>query len=392
MNAAPDPIRAYRDWIVTEALPFWSSAGFDAGAGRFHERLDRTGAPLDVPHRSMVQARQIYVFAHAAERGWLPEGAALAETAMASLLRDFYAEEDGKGSFAFSIAPGGGIVSSVRDAYAHAFALFALAWTYRLNGDAGLLTIADRTIAFIDGALEDAMHGGLFDAAPIADRCKRQNPLMHLLEAYLFLEQAAPGRGYLARAGRIVALFEQRLFVSPPGVLLEYFAEDWGAPADPPKADIWEPGHHFEWVWLLDRYAALAGTNTRAWADTLYDVATARGIADSGLIYDEVGADLKVRKANHRLWPHTEAIKAAVVRHARGDAGARSFADDMARALLKNFCGRPFAGGWIDQIDPDGLPLVDYVPASSLYHLFLAAAEADATFGAVKSAAVAAMA
>lgn len=390
MNSNPAPIRAYRDWIVTEALPFWSAEGFDRAAGRFRERLDRDGAPLAVPHRAMVQARQIHVFAHAAELGWFPEGAALAETAMASLLRDFYAEEGGRGSFAFSIGPDGRVASPVRDAYAHAFALFALAWVYRLNGDTRLLDIAERTIAFVDGVLEDHRHGGLFDAAPITDRVKRQNPLMHLLEAYLFLEQAAPGRGYLARAGRIVALFEGRLFKRPPGVLLEFFAEDWGAHPDPAKADTWEPGHHFEWTWLLDRYADLAGVDTRASADRLYDIALAAGIGENGLIYDEVGADLAVRKASHRLWPHTEAIKAAGVRHARGDASARFFGDDMARALLKNFCGRPFAGGWTDQIDPDGMPLVDYVPASSLYHLFLAAAEADAAFGAPRP--VAAMA
>ncbi|HEX7977899.1 MAG TPA: hypothetical protein VF461_04815, partial [Gemmatimonadaceae bacterium] len=50
----------------------------------------------------------------------------------------------------------------------------------------------------------------------------------------------------------------------------------------------------------------------------------------------------------------------------------------MADTMLERFLDRPFAGGWIDHISADGAPLVDYVPASSLYHLMFAAADASA--------------
>jgi len=50
----------------------------------------------------------------------------------------------------------------------------------------------------------------------------------------------------------------------------------------------------------------------------------------------------------------------------------------MADVLLERFLDRPFRGGWIDHISADGSPLVDYVPASSLYHLMFAAADANA--------------
>jgi mannose/cellobiose epimerase-like protein (N-acyl-D-glucosamine 2-epimerase family) len=49
----------------------------------------------------MVQARQIYVFAHAAQLGWFPEGAQLAEAARASLIRNFYTSSGRQASFAF---------------------------------------------------------------------------------------------------------------------------------------------------------------------------------------------------------------------------------------------------------------------------------------------------
>ena len=369
-------MKRYTDWIAGTALPVWSTRGFDPGAGRFRERLDWTGAPLDVPHRSMVQARQIYVFAHACQLGWFAEGGRLAEVAMDALVRDFGTVSGGEASFAFSIDGRGGTASAVRDAYAHAFVLFAASWLYRLNGDARLLRLADQTNAFVKAHLVDPRHGGLFDASPVVAREKRQNPLMHLLEAYLALERAAPGRGYLEDARALVALFRSRLFQASPGVLLEHFAEDWSPHPDPARAALWEPGHHFEWVWLLREYQQLSGDDVGAWSERLYAVARDHGLAPDGLVYDELAADRTVRTRSHRVWPHTEAIKAAAARHAEGDAEAPAFAGAMAGALLDHFLDRPFAGGWADHLDERRAPLVNYVPASSLYHLFFAAAEA----------------
>jgi mannose-6-phosphate isomerase len=99
------------------------------------------------------------------------------------------------------------------------------------------------------------------------------------------------------------------------------------------------------------------------------------GIAANGLVFDEVATDMSVLKSSHRIWPHAEAAKAAVARHLVGEGDAPLFASTMIRALLDHFLDRPFEGGWIDHIDAEGRALVDYVPASSLYHLFLAAAE-----------------
>lgn len=370
-----DQLGAYREWIIGSALPVWSTRGFDSTAGRFRERLDANAAPLDVPHRAMVQARQIYVYSHAFQLGWFAEGRALAEQAMASLLRDFSEVSAREASFAFSIDGRGGIVSSARDAYTHAFVLFAMAWLHRVNGDPALLTLADRTDAFIAAHLFDAEYGGMFETYPATVRTKRQNPLMHLLEAYLALERAAPGRGYLERASKIVQLFETRLFDAKHGVLLEHFAEDWSAHPDAGMADVVEPGHHFEWVWLLREYQLLSGISVSERSGALYRMARQHGVATDGLILDELGSDGSVRKASHRVWPHTEAIKAAMARHGDGDHNALAFANAMARALLERFLDRPFAGGWTDQRSATGAPLVDDVPASSLYHLLFAASE-----------------
>lgn len=376
----------YIAWIKDAALPLWSERGFDAAGGRFRERLDWSGAPVALPHRAMVQARQIFVFAHAAELGWSADGARLAETAMTALLRDFGTHDGDETSFAFSIDPAGrAIVSPVRDAYAHAFVLLSIAALYRINRDPRLLDTADRIIRFVERSLGDPVHGGLFDALP-APAEKRQNPHMHLLEAYLFLARAAPERGYLERAAILVALFRRHFLQD--GLLLEYFAVDWTVM---PARALWEPGHHFEWVWLLGEYAALSGEDVGAVTDALYESATAYGIAADRLIVDELSAAARaVTKPSHRVWPHTEAIKAAATRDQAGDPKAHAFADRMAAGLLGAFLDRPFAGGWIDHVTADGTPLVQYVPASSLYHLVLAGSVAARGFASAPALAKAA--
>jgi mannose/cellobiose epimerase-like protein (N-acyl-D-glucosamine 2-epimerase family) len=367
-------LSTYADWVRASALPFWLQQGFDEDRGTFHERLGFDQVPRVVPLRSMVQARQIYVYADAARRGWFIEGGAAAARAMDNLL-DTYARSERDGlSFAFAADAQGSITSQVRDAYAHAFILFALAALYRLNGDDRLLDVADRTIRYLDAEMVDPVHGGLNDALPVLDANKRQNPHMHLLEAFLFLEEAAPGRGYLARAQGIVDLFQKRMFDQPTGCLPEYFEADWRNLSSE-RGTIWEPGHHFEWYWLLAQYERLGGTRP-ALATDLYAKAHHHGLTPTGLVWDEVSfANMQPVKRSTRLWPHTEAIKAALQADQDTVPGAAAFAGSMADALLATFLDGPFSGGWIDHRAEDGSPLVDYVPASSLYHLYLAATQ-----------------
>ena len=82
-----------KSWVVKDALPLWGEAGFDAARGSFVERLTFEGAPLHAaPRRAMVQARQIYVFSHAALLGWRPEGEAIALEAAHRLIDRYHGE------------------------------------------------------------------------------------------------------------------------------------------------------------------------------------------------------------------------------------------------------------------------------------------------------------
>jgi mannose/cellobiose epimerase-like protein (N-acyl-D-glucosamine 2-epimerase family) len=351
----------FADFIV-RALDFWSEDGFDRRRGLFAERLDFAGRQVaDAPYRAMVQARQIYVFADAARTA--PRFADLALSTLDRTLTT-YASPDFAAGCAFSLAPDGSVASAKQDAYTLAFLLFALAAAYRLAPEPRYLKAADALDAYLWSRLGDA--GGVCTDDASLGAGKSQNPHMHLFEAYLALYEASGAELYLARARALARLFTTRMFQS--GVLPETFARDWS----PLPASTFEPGHHFEWIWLLARHDALSGEDHRAYRNQLWRSALQHGLDGEGRCCDEVSLPALAPRRSIRLWPHCEGVKAALVMTDAPEAQATLTA--MLEAL-DLFLDKPFACGWIDRFDEQGRPSVDFVPASSLYHLYLAYSE-----------------
>lgn len=368
-------VRQARDWLVDTALPFWASVGREAHGG-FHERLDLNGRPdVAAPRRAMVQARQIAVYSLAHERGWL-DARDIVGPALAHLTATYQGRDDRPG-WLYSVDAGGAPVDSRRDAYTHAFVLFALGWAHAVLGERRLLERAGDTLAAMD-ALLAVPDGGYRDSdAGAPGASLRQNPHMHLFEALLVLDRAGLG-GVAERARTLRRMAGERFFRPEAGVLCEAFAAGWQAPAA--AAMRWEPGHHFEWVWLLHRHAALSGAAAEPLAAALYDRALAQGIDAEGLAVDALAGDGRVLAASRRLWPQCEAVKAHAARHEAGDPDGRARAEAALRGLMARYLGQPFAAGWTEHLDAAGRPLRDDVPASSLYHIAFAIAEAERVF------------
>ncbi len=371
-------------WLKDHALPFWSTAGFDQTLLSFHERTDFNGNPLiSSPRRTMAQARQIYVFSHAYELGWCEHGAHCALQATRSLIKRHW-RADGSSGWIFSITRSGQIHDARRDTYSHAFALLGLAWAYRLEPSQEFKKIADETFTVLDTLLAANSFGGFVDGAPRLDSLRRQNPHMHLFEAALAWFEATGEAKYLARAGEIFGLFTTRLFDPETGALGEYFDETWN-PADGSIGSVCEPGHHFEWVWLLTKFFKLSGRDVSFYSETLLNHALKFGRASNGLLHDEICKSGIIIKNSQRCWPLTEAIKAISSRTEVGckttyNGSNEELIADFIGCLMNNFLGRPFSGGWIDHLNVDGSSKVDFVPSSTLYHALLAIAEADRVF------------
>ena len=95
------------------------------------------------------------------------------------------------------------------------------------------------------------------------------------------------------------------------GALRERFAGDWSplrARAGPPV----EPGHLFEWAWLLLQCDERAAGAVRSSAERLAEIGETRGVL-RGVAVNGLGDDLAVADGAARLWPQTERLKAAVL-------------------------------------------------------------------------------
>jgi len=370
--AAALPVERVRAWMQDVALPLWLSTGLDPVHGGFEEALALTGARIPgLAKRVRVQARQIYVMSHAALLGWSTDRTLAAARKGYDFLMAHAVHSEG--GFVHLLEPGGAVRDAKRDAYDHAFILLAMAWFYRASKEPAALQCADRVLGFIDAKLAQA-DGSVLESLPPAPP-RRQNPHMHLFEAMLSLYDATADQRFLERAQRIFHLFTTRFFDTKRGVLVEFFDEAW-RPLPAPAGDIIEPGHHCEWVWLLDKYERLSGVETGRARRALIDFALAHGRdPKTGLLVDEVGPDGRMLKPSMRCWPQTEALKATLVFLERGEDWAAGEAARFAEGLLDRYCAVTPAGLWQDQFSPDGAPLTQNVPASTYYHLFLAFAE-----------------
>src|SRR5262249_49723628 len=156
------------------------------------------------------------------------------------------------------------------------------------------------------------------------------------------------------------------------GILLEYFADDW-TPLEGAETEVVEPGHHAEWVWLLDKFERLTGEATAAERRSLLDFAMRHGRDPaSGLFVDDLARAGGVKRSSMRCWPQCEALKARLVSLERGEQAAAADVAHFANGLLDRYLGVSPAGLWQDRFAADGKPMAEQVPASTLYHVFLA--------------------
>ena len=209
------------------------------------------------------------------------------------------------------------------------------------------------------------------DALPLLS-----NPHMHLLEAALSWITIAEDATWSALAAEIVALALSRFIDSASGALREQFDADW-APLPGIAGRIVEPGHQFEWAWLLLRWGGADGGAVRQAAVRLLQLGEAHGIRD-GVAINELLDDFSVHDGEARLWPQTERLKAAVrMATMTGEARYWSMAVQAARGLRRYF-ETAVPGLWYDRLTVDGRFVQQPAPASSFYHIVCAIDELKA--------------
>ncbi len=365
-------------WLLDEALPTWWAFGIDHARGGFHERLGLRCEVLDDPRRTRVLARQVYVFALAGRIGFSGRWREAVEMGTDYFLRHAMLPD---GTVRLTVEPDGRPRDDSFNLYDQAFALFALASAApvvenRERVEAAAVRLRDHLVGRYKhpGA-------GFEESIPPSEPLKA-NPHMHLFEAFLAWRDAEGDATWSELADEIAELSLSRFMDADSGFLREFFAADW-TPAPGEAGRIVEPGHQFEWSWLMTRWGTLRDrADALAAARRLADLGERFGVdAARGVAINELFDDGSVKDAAARLWPQTERIKAhAALAGIAGNDEARarhwSGAADAGQALLRYFeVDAP--GLWLDRMQPDGSLVREPVMASSFYHIVCGIEELD---------------
>lgn len=365
-----------RHWLHEQALPLWLENGYLGKGSGFSEVLTLTGKPTSANKRSRVHPRQIYCFSEANFRG-------LSLSAQNDLVLDglSYFERTYRLATGFYGALANAddvLIDDSFDLYNQAFALLAFSYVAKAIPET-TAEMSLKALSLLEALKLHYAHprAGFNEAIPSRlPLCS--NPHMHLFEAALACEER---EGFDARiwaelADEIARLCMNHFIDSKSGGLREFFDADW-APYPGEKGRIMEPGHQFEWAWLLARWAerrhdqrALSIAKRLFTIGETYGICANRQVAVMALL-----DDFSVHDNVARLWPQTEWLKGAVrlAVLSAGDERERYLQSaSKAAHALEFFLDVPLKGLWRDKLKPDGTFVEEAAPASSLYHILCA--------------------
>ena len=375
-------------WLTVDALPLWEIHGVDRTSGGYFESIsfDRQRQVFEShgeTRRGRVVARQMFVFHAGRTLGWessspdpLLHGCEYLFSHMRREDGHFHTAIDAK-----SKAPNGSF-----SLYEAAFYLFALA---KVHGTlSSEYPVYEAASTFLDLLRQGwGKSNGGFDESRPPSLPLKSNPHMHLLEAALaWIEatEAMPARqiAWVRMAEEIVGLGMGKFMDPETGAVREFFDESW-VPMPDDSGRIIEPGHQFEWAWLLLQWAdsPYCSEDSRQYcrqaAVRLAELGERFGVDPvRGVAFNELWDDMTPRDASAKLWPQTERLKAwcAVAKDSTTQEKGDSACLNLSKAILglQRYLKAEPLGLWQENMSADGTFSCEPSKASSLYHIVCA--------------------
>ncbi|HKE97080.1 MAG TPA: AGE family epimerase/isomerase [Povalibacter sp.] len=364
-----------KSWLLDAAYPMWWDRGADQEQGGFHERLRLDGTATGEPRRARLHPRQMYAYSVAEELGW----AGPSEQAVQHGINFFLARYRRPDHlFRTLVDAAGNSMDDRAVLYDQAFALLGLAAAFDALDDEELRETARGLHDLLRAQLSNPLAG--FEESSPRLLPLLSNSHMHLFEASLAWMDLDHDPRWQTLAAQIVELALTRFIDPGSGFLREFFDGDW-QPVPGSEGRVVEPGHQFEWAWLLLRWVERTGdSSARDIALRLIDLGEDHGVDPRrGVAITSILTDHSVRDPLARLWQQTERLKAACIaaEHTR-EPRYWTMAVAAANGLLK-YLDTPLPGLWRDKMLADGTLVEEPAPASSFYHIVCAIAEFEHT-------------
>jgi len=383
------------EWLLDRALPLWDQHGVDRRAGGYFETLGSPGAHSEFVvtgdvRRGRVVARQIYAFDVGRRLGWQSMASSPIDHGCDFLFAHLH---QGRGLFHNTIDASTREPCSTFSLYEHAFYLFALA---RVNATLGeRYPTAATALQVLDRLRCDmGRSGGGFEESDPPSLPLKSNPHMHLLEAALaWVEAVDPplSEPWIELARELVGVCLTRFRDNSTGAIREYFDYEWNTVAGD-DGHIIEPGHQFEWSWLLMNWSRSPHSTCAerfecaSAAAQLIELGESYGVDEiRGVAVNELWDDMTIKNGAAKLWPQTERLKAwcAMLDRAQTESEADRACRHItaaARAMAR-YLRADVPGLWHESWASDGSFTAGPSRASSFYHLVGAI---DALHGSVK--------
>ena len=335
-------------------VPLWQGPGWNAELALPYEALDAEHSPLPPQrYRAMACARQLYVFSSLI--GQVPAAEERSAQLFSSLQRHFHDAEHG--GWFYSIDALGAPLDQRKDLYTHAFILFACAHYWDKVREPSVGHLLDTALEVI--AQRFATGDGLYEACLERDWSSLQtgplqNPLMHLAEAFLATLAARQDDAVQSMLVTLCTAMQQRFIDPQQGVLME---KPLGA-----VHNWYEPGHQFEWYFLLESSPLLRGSQLHGSLERAFAFTKQSGVdPHSGAVKAMLDLNGKARDATQRIWAQAEYLRALTLR-----PDAEAAVQRQLLALQQNFL---HAGGWHECRDELGQVSRKDMPSTTPYHL-----------------------
>lgn len=339
-------------------VPLWQGPGWNPQLALPYEALDAEQRPLPPQrYRAMACARQLYLFSQLIGDAAAPFAEERAAALFRSLQRHFHDAEHG--GWFYSIDADGAPLDRRKDLYTHAFILFACAHYWAKVREPLVESVLNAALEVV--ALRFARGDGLYEASLAEDWSvlgsgPLQNPLMHLAEAFLAILAVREDAAVKTALLELCQAMQQQFIDPQHGVMLE---KPLGA------VDNWfEPGHQFEWFFLLDSSPLLRSNPLHASLSRAFAFAEQLGVdpqsgAVCAMLDLQPGAPIK--DATQRIWAQAEYLRALTLR-----AGSQAPLQRQLKALHAHFL---HAGGWNECLDASGAVSRRDMPSTTPYHL-----------------------
>jgi mannose-6-phosphate isomerase len=265
--------------------------------------------------------------------------------------------------------------NTLRRTYDQSFALLALTTLRRIAPQTVPDIHVDDLWNFVQGTLTDPVTGTLWEDCAMAGQGARdgdlraQNPHMHMLEAVLQAFEMTGNPVWMDRATQLVQIAAQ-YFVDPlTGAIREFVGPDL-APIATVEGVRREPGHQYEWAWLLHRYVAFGGDDmAHELAARMISFVEETGLRGDGVLmgapFDALDAAGDVIEASHLLWPLTEAGKYYAA------TGAVNQVRNIEAIIFEQYFSAGPCPVWCNQLDGKCRILLSTALSRLVYHVVL---------------------